>query len=104
MKFRAPPHCSVVIHGGTTLAVAPDGSIEAPETEAVHLLAHGITPWASTPLPTPTPSRRPSDREIEAMSRGAVTAALARLGRAASPSTRTAELRRALRQALAARG
>jgi hypothetical protein len=103
MKFRAPPHCRVVIHGGTPLAVAPDGSIEAPEAEAALLLAHGITPWAPAVPPAGTPSRPLGDRAIEAMSRAAVIAALANLGRTTSPSTRTAELRRTLRQALAAR-
>jgi hypothetical protein len=102
MKFRAPPHCSVVIHGGVTLAVASDGSIEAPETEAAYLLAHGITPWATSAAPTKPPVC-PTTREIEAMSHHALVAALGRLGHRASPSARTAELRRALRQALAAR-
>ncbi|WP_158810112.1 hypothetical protein [Beijerinckia sp. L45] len=100
MKFRTPPHCRLVIHGGVTLAVAADGSIEAPEADAAHLLAHGVEPWAPTAPKAETPPL-PSVREIDAMSRGAVIASLVGLGRAASPSTRTAELRRALRQAVA---
>jgi hypothetical protein len=103
MKFRAPPHCCVVSHGGTPLAVAPDGSIEAPEAEAALLLAHGITPWAPAAPPASPLARPLSDRAIEVMSREAVIAALATMGRAPSPSTRTAELRRTLRLALAAR-
>jgi hypothetical protein len=102
MKFRAPPHCRVVIHNGVTLPVASDGSVEAPESEAAHLLAHGIRPLAPA-APQSGALSRPSAREIEAMSRGDLIAALGRLGRPAAPSARTAELRRALRQALTAR-
>lgn len=103
MKFRAPPHCRAVSHGGTTLAVAPDHSIEAPEADAAQLSTHGIKPWASAMGHAPPPRQR-CTQDLEAMPRSAIVAALARLGRAASPSTRTAELRRVLRHALAGRG
>jgi hypothetical protein len=98
MKLRAPPHCSVVVHGGATLVVAPDGAIEVPEADAAHLLAHGIRPWASPQVPL---AHRSDDRAIKAMSRAAVIAALTTMGRAVAPTTRTAELRRTLRRALA---
>ena len=98
MKFRTPPHCAVVTHGGTTLTVAADGSIEAPESDAALLRAHGIVPWTSA-APAAMPIR-PSNRAIETMSRDALAAALTDMGRTVSPSTRTAELRRALRRAL----
>ncbi len=102
MRYRLPNDCCAVVHEGTMLTAAADGSIEAAEEAAPALLAHGVEPWSAPTSPQPAAPPLPCLGEIETMSRGALADALTALGHKAL-STSTEDMRRTLRRALVAR-
>jgi hypothetical protein len=90
MRFKVPPNCSAVTHGGATHTVSAEGAIEADGAAAPLLLAHGILPWPEADEAA-APSA-PTTRET-------LVAALAAAGVAGPYPKTLAALRRALRAA-----
>jgi hypothetical protein len=67
MRFKVPPRCHAVTHGGVALAISPEGAIEAETEAATHLLAHGIVPWPETDRDAPLVPATARERLVTAL-------------------------------------
>lgn len=99
MKLRAPEGCTSISHEGRQYDVAGDGSLDAADSLAEVLAAHGFRPWQSPTTAEEAGGAAPDS--VDGLSRTALFALLRQRGVRVAPPITNRELRAAARQALA---
>ncbi|MDR3461516.1 MAG: hypothetical protein P4L76_04275 [Beijerinckiaceae bacterium] len=102
IKYRVPPGCAAICHGGTVYEISIDRTIEAGEADAPSLAAHGLVP-----IDLVAPVRHPvslgfSSYQINKMTRDELIAAHGDCGVRGPLPRHLAALRSSLRRLVSA--